>query len=284
MRAFIDVRPASLGRGIHRVAEALRRYAPPDVEIVSDPLTADLVLVHCIGWGSLEGWAFRDDQKLAIAQYCYLTTEDPSPARWGEVWKRAALVWSYYDLPFLSGRSDFPFYFSPLGADAEVFQPDPIRRALWAIVTSGYIAETEGVRECAEACARVGSRMFHLGPDLQLGRHVRFGHGITDRQLAEVYSGARFVAGLRRGEGFELPAAEGLLCGARPIMFDAKHYRDWFDGFAEFVPEADAETVTAAIEALLRRPGQAVSALERAQAAERFAWPRIAAGFWERVR
>ena len=48
MRVYLNA-PAHLSRGIHRVATALRRTAPPGVEIVEDARLADLTIHHLVG-------------------------------------------------------------------------------------------------------------------------------------------------------------------------------------------------------------------------------------------
>jgi hypothetical protein len=108
-------------------------------------------------------------------------------------------------------------------------------------------------------------------------------HGIDDATLARVYSECHFVSGLRRVEGFELPAAEGLLCGARPIFFDGPHYRAWFDTFAEFIPEAASTTWSRRSRRFSGTGARPVTDAERADAARRFDWREIARGFWDRI-
>lgn len=282
--AFVKVVPDHLSVGIHRVAKALAAAAPAyKVEIVDDAVNADLVVQHVIGWGSLEGWAIKPGQKRAVIQYCLRTTEDPSPTRWAEEWKQAALVASYYDLAAYAPGHAFAFYHAPLGADASVFKPDPIPRALFQCVTSGYVADTESAGEVAEAARRVQGRVFHLGPDLGLGKHVWALRGISDSLLAELYAGSRYVSGLRRIEGFELPAVEGLLCGARPIMFDTPDYRTWFDGFASFVPECPPAELVEHLVKLFQSRLDPMDPGVRRQAVNRFSWDAFAGGFWERV-
>lgn len=307
MKAFVEVVPKDLSYGIHRVAEALRAAAPAfDVEIVTDPSTADLLVQHVIGWGSLAGWEplLKGNQpRRVLMQYCLRTTEDPSPARWFAEWSKpdVAFVASYYDLDayvfrpksltgaapgvpelLLQGKQ-FQFYYAPLGADPSIFKPDPIKRALFQCATSGYVADTESVGEVAKAAAAVGGRVFHLGPNLDLGPHVLHVRGISDRLLAELYSGCRYVSGLRRVEGFELPAVEGLLCGARPIMFDTPDYRRWFDGFATFVPECSPDELTDRLKSLFSAPQTPTPRAVLKEARARFSWSAFADGFWRRL-
>lgn len=294
MKAFVKCVPASLGRGLHRVADALARYAPPEVTIVDSAVEADLVVIHVIGHGSLDGWAFRDDQKVAAMQYCLLTTEDSRAEAWLPFWSRCTAVWSYYDLhAYLDVRreemgsggramwSKCNIYHAPLGVDGEVFQPsDPLRKR-FGIGTSGFIAETEGVKECYVACHAAGRDLFHLGPNLGLGPGVLSMHNISDADVADMWSQCSYVAGLRRIEGFELPALEGLASGSRPIVFDAPHYRQWFGEHAEYVPEVGFDEVVEAIKVILSKPVRPVTPAERSHVLARFDWKTLVNGFWQ---
>ena len=87
-----------------------------------------------------------------------------------------------------------------------------------------------------------------------------------------------------------MPAAEGLLCGARPLMLDREHYRQWFEPWAEFVPETDPATLTDAIVEIFRSDAGAfrftmrtVTDAERAAAAEVFNWENLVGDFWSLV-
>lgn len=293
MRVFVDA-PPTLSRAMTRVARALTEYAPLHVQITKNPIDADLVMLHVIGYHE----AVKDidllvkrGQQFGIIQYCLRSTEKPSTASWAPIWAEAQVVWSYYDLRgateedalFIDAEPNW--YISPLGVDTRVFYPvQPPREREFTILTSGYVAESECVNEAATAVHRVGGYQFHLGPNLNFnGTRVRHELGISDQQLADVYRSSQFVAGLRRGEGFELPAAEGLLCGARPILFDRSHYRRWYDGFAEFIPEGSPDEVTDALEALFRKGPRPVSHAELLAARDVFDWETLVSGFWEKA-
>lgn len=296
MKAFVKCLPASLGRGLHRVADALARYAPPEITIVGTVEEADLVVQHVIGHGSMQGWNMRDDQETAMIQYCLLTTEDSRSTAWLPHWERANVVWSYYDLnAYLHARIDemgsggqamwsrCNFYHAPLGVDGSVFQPSEPTRKRFGIGTSGFVADTEGVKESYAACKAHNLDLFHLGPNLGLGPGVLYMHNIGDADVAEFWSQCRYVAGLRRIEGFELPALEGLASGSRPVVFDAPHYRRWFGEHAEYVPEVGHDEVAAALTELLSKPVRPVSPAERAHALDVFDWRKLVTGFWEKA-
>lgn len=290
MKAFVAVRPSNLSKAVHRIADALAKYAPPVVEIVPEKADADLAVLYAIGFPEIAEWMDEADangQRAVIAQLCLRTSQRASTADWLPLWKRAALVFSYYDLPTLTEEDGeawrgVNFLHSPLGVDGDVFKPSG-RAKDFVIGTSGYVAETEGVKECAEAARTVGRRMFHLGPDLHVGDNVKAREGLTDAQLAEYWSRCSYVAGLRRTEGFELPAVEAIACGSRPVMFDRPHYRKWFNGHADFIPEGSEREVTAALVDLFRSEPRPVGDEERQAVLWKFSWESIVSSFWTRV-
>lgn len=305
MKVYLDL-PAPLSFAMDRVVAALKVTAPGcGFEVVGTEEAAELVLLHVIGYddGLTEAIAriTAAGKRYAMIQYCVRTTQRPNVGDWLPLWRGAEGVWSYYDLQALAtedGIGDLAglgvhWHLAPLGADAQVFRPYNVpRRAL--ILTSGYVAATEGAVEAARAVLAVGGRMIHLGPraDVEpelveaLGGEafaklqIAFQHRIPDGILAQMLSRVQFVAGLRRGEGFELPAVEGLLCGARPIMFDQPHYRLWFDGLAEFVPEGTPEELTVTLAELFRAGARPVTEEERALVRARFDWRTSTLGFW----
>jgi hypothetical protein len=270
------------------------------VTFVDDPARADVQILDVIGIGSLE-YLYRPDS-YALIQYCFLTTEEPAVNEWlldrttppspsgnrGVFWRdrfeRARLVMSYYDLPSLVGSSDFPFYRAPLGVDGSVFYDRTRRPRPACVLSSGHDAYGEAIRECREAARRVGQPLIHIGSNFDwMGDGCLVACGISDAQLAEYYSQARYVSGLRRGEGFELPVVEGLACGARPICFDLPCYRFWFGEHAVFVPELLSDGLVGAITEILRTEPRAVSPAERACVLEKFSWPSICRDFWTRL-
>ena len=249
-----------------------------------------MVFIHVIGYPdtvrAVEECRARGQQYVMI-QYCLRSTQKPNTADWFQLWEDALLVWSYYDLAQLAFEDSLMIstenlYCSPLGVDHDVFRysPQPPR---FLMMTSGYVAETEGVREVEEATRLVGASMFHLGPALDLAGHVVSKHGILDAELSRIYGSCEFVAGLRRCEGFELPAAEGLCSGARPILFDRPHYRKWYGQWGVFIPEESHTDVVNSLLQVFARGYQSVTAEEAAEAALWFDWGRIIRELYRRV-
>jgi hypothetical protein len=275
-------------RSIMRVASALKRHAPASIEITKDRAGADFIVHHVVGVQNfaaepLDERIEKDRKPYAVVQYCLRSTERPDPAFWGPLWRGAEVVWSYYDLgKFCSdaGRSpDFRFLFHPLGVDGSVFRPNGGGKR-YVVGTSGWVAETEAVGECAAAAN--GRGHFHLGPDLGFPG-VEYREGISDEMLAGFWGACSYVAGLRRCEGFELPAYEGLACGARPVVFDAPHYRRWLGDHAVYVPEVEPAELTERLREVFATPPTPVSVEEREEFVGRFGWPAIARKFWEAV-
>ncbi len=290
---------------IARIVGAVKQYAPKGIEFVQRRVDAELVIHTIVGVGNFDKQGVPIDrliaqerengQRYAMIQCCLASTENPTPDFWGPLFAGAELVWSYLDVKaFMRPTparaetaldwSDFRFFYAPLGADHGVFNRSRRASRDIMLLTTGYVAESEGILECSEAVARLGGWHVHVGPDFKLGPHFMSLLNVTDDRLATLYSRAQFVAGMRRCEGFELPAAEGLLCGARPIMFDAPHYRQWFQRWAEFVPESDHNTVVAAIMEAIKNPrAPKVGKDESDEAASTFDWVNICGMFWRGV-
>jgi glycosyltransferase involved in cell wall biosynthesis len=285
LRVYLDP-PEKMSMAMQRVASALRYTAPEGIKIVRRQKEADLSILHVIGWEGLEKETAKGP--YAIIQYCMRTTEKPHTSDWLDVWKHAAAVWSYYDLRRLCQADHVDFegnlLVAPLGVEQKIFHSNGINNRSYVIFTSGYLAEPESVESVAAAVERVGGRMIHLGPNLYLGDHVESYTDIDDIYLAALYRQCRFVSGLRRGEGFELPAAEGLLCGCRPILYDQPHYRLWYDKWGLFIPEESPEVVESALVRIFKDSlDQTVTESEIRQASERFHWESVTSRFWERI-
>ena len=278
------------------VEHSLTKCAPPDISIVKDALDADLIVVPIIGRRDkirqLTSVFRQRKQRYVIAQYVLRSSQKPNTNEWIDIWQQAHFVWSYYNLPLLCAEDrcpyDFRFYRSPLGGDDDVFQTVPLshdRPAL--ILSSGRAWTDESARECVLAAQQVGKIAWHLGasfPPLMRSDipTLRVWPKVSDDELVRIYQQVQYVSGLRRVEGFELPSVEGLLCGARPIMFDRPHYRDWFGPLAEYIPEGTREQELADLVRLFESPYRPVTIGEVNQARLLFDWGPIAEGFWSR--
>ena len=288
--------PPQPSRGLQRIADALTRYAPESVTITPFHDEADLVVVYAIGRRErILGQTrhlLEKRRKYAIIQVCLRSTMSPFTKDWFDIWRGAQVVWSYYDLqrainidvthgrPYL--KLDNHLH-APLGVDSSVFRDYEMPRDHYVIATSGVSRLQESVRECIEAAKQVDGRIFHVGDSSPSWKGItRFSDGMNDEKLAMCYSACEFVSGLRRKEGFELPAAEGLLCGARPICFDTPDYRWNYKEWAEYIHEGTRQEVVDQLVQLFKQGARPVTEQERTEAAAWFNWKRVCGEFWGR--
>lgn len=227
-------------------------------------------------------------QRTAVIQYVMRSSQKPHTKWWIDLWQGSETVWSYLPLDEWAaedcyGGSKFDFYHAPLGVDASGFQPRRTSRYT-TVLTTGRDWLTESVRECVQAAQEVKRHprpARHLGPCLNRPSLECYSD-LPDGILSSLYSQCHYVSGLRRIEGFELPAAEGLMCGARPILFNREHYKSWYGDWAEYIEEGDRQSVVDQLVELFKRPVRTVTQSERDAAATRFHWPTLVDGFLTR--
>lgn len=280
MRIFCDVGFQS--NGVSRVALNLARYLPQDCQLTTGPESADLTVLHVVG---RHDHACRSARKIkaeghqyAVIQYVLESCRNPDPKDWQELWDGAKVVWSYYDL-----TQHIPHqYLAPLAADPDVFFPMESEKQ-YIIGANGEDYRAECLAEVRMAAHGLG-RVLHVGPDFAADPNVTSVKHITDEQFRVYYNQCHRFACLRRKDGFEMIAVEALLCGVRPVMFDAPRFRRWFDGLAEFIPEGTPGEVVNSMKSLLRSSPSPVTGAEVEETKSRFNWERIIRGFWERCR
>lgn len=312
MKIYLELPEES--RGIGRVYTALAARLPEGWELTKDSMEADHIVLHIVGRHDQNlrkaQWCKKYNIPYSVIQYCLRSTKNPNTADWFEIWKDARTVWSYYDLRQALADDGHElektpnFYLAPLGVDTKVFKDrnktgsckvcgevydnhidkkhDFFPSRKYSILASSQHALSESARECVLASQEVGREMVFLGHELRRGSDVVCISGISDIELSDLYSHCEFVSGLRRIEGFELPAIEGLMCGARPVFFDKPHYRLWFDGIAEFIPEGTREEVVESLKQLFLKGTLPVSSGEKAFAKQLFNWDTIVEGFWKK--
>lgn len=293
--------PHGLSRAMARVTNALRRHLPDGcVEVASEDL-AEHVVLHVIGAEGIHDKLSALSKPYSIIQYCVKSTT-MTPAQWLPIWRDAEAVWSYYDLNALLEEDFYDvrdkighapqldnFYYAPLGVDMSFREWPDTRRYIAAM--TGYVAESECLDQVAAAAANFVMRehgrfnIFHLGPsNLNLGSHVKSLLHVNDDVVAQEFSRAQYVTGLRKVEGFELPLIEGYICGAHPVTFALPCYQKWFTCLdAVFLnPEGDVFKQLGAlfsrtpVNERLTPPAEARRAIVR----QNFNWDVIAPGFW----
>jgi len=274
---------------ITRIADALKKYLPQEHELVNSKDDADFVVVCAYGHRrSMKYYTERllkQNKKYAIVQLSVRSTPNPGTQDWLPIWEKAKLVWSYYDLHLLCKEDgtlpNFNFYHAPLGVDSEIFKETKSERNfIIASTGNGRRWNKECKAEIMLAAEKTGKKVFHLGPGENNGT-ITYSNGMNDGTLATYYSQCEFVSGLRRVEGFELPVIEGLLCGARPICFDRQHYKQWFEGLAEFIPEDEKRVES--IQNIFTKGARPVTEKEKEYVRTHFNWKEITGEFWKQA-
>lgn len=271
---------------LNRVYDAFLRYTTDDnIQFVDREQDAELVILHVIGRNEqmlrIANRLMEQGKKYIVAQYVLQSSQKPRCQPWMALWNKAEMVWSYYDLYSHCQEEGlqpaFNLYQSPLGV-APHFAYEKASKD-WIMMSSGASWVSESVREIHIAAQQIGAKALHLGPDLKRAWVQCIG-GVSDRELSQYYSRCHFVAGLRRKDGFELPAAEGLICGARPVLFDQPRYRQWYEEWGLFIPEGPREQVIEELKMIFASGIKPVSAAESRAARALFNWAEIVGGFW----
>src|SRR5678815_462012 len=251
MKIYVDP-PPTMSNAMFRVARALKETAPAGVRIVNDVSQADLLIMHVIGLDAID---YERNKMCAVVQYC-LCPASGVMHWWHPLWERAKAVWSYYDLtPYLPAGARF--YHAPMGVNGAFTKPIPFGPRDLAVLTSGYVngPGAEAIEEVTVACQELGLKSIHLGPrptNMSPDVQMQTVYNISDVTLASLYRRCQYVSGLRFVEGFELPALEGLVCGARPIMFRRPDAR-WFNNHACFVTEQHGRPLIDELKEVLSR-------------------------------
>lgn len=263
-----------LGRAIHRVAEATKKYAPDRVALVNDPQEADLQVIPTIGMGQVNQINRRPNLPYVLWQLCYLTTEEPNPEFWQPIWEKSVLTASYYNLPVTRQEN---FLLTPIGFEPDKFFNDPARDKYFDAVITGYVDAPVG-EELANVVTAF-NKVVHVGGDIGLDGvdgYFRM-EGISDKHMRYLYQTSRYSIGLRHSEGFELPILEGQACGAVGVAFNLDCYTRWFSDFAIFL-DID-EPVLPQLKALARQDTIEWQELDLS----RFYWENVISNFWNKV-
>lgn len=291
LKAFVE--PPLDDFCINRIAQALKKYAPAEIEFVPTESEADLAVLYAHGRKKHIWWTIcrlkKNGQRAAVVQMSLRSTPNPHTSDWLNIWNESAVVWSYYNLRQLCQEEgtpvNFDFYHAPLGVDTTVFTETPLeRKYVIGIHSKGW--SRESLEEVVTAARAAHGTVLNFESEKDYGDGVEYTGLIKndDAKLARYYSQCKYVSGLRRVEGFELPVIEGLMCGARPICFDLPSYRQWFEGLAEFIPETGgrAQIIPALINIFKNEP-KPVSEIEKSNVQDKFNWGTIARGFWQQV-
>ena len=274
MKVHCEVEPGWMGRVMYRFVEAIKRFAPESVFFVQRAEEADLQILQVIGLGSLPFLKCKD---YVVFQHCFLTSETRA---WLGIWEKARLVASCYDLPSML-PGNYRFHRMPMGVDSAKWS-EVTEQKRYLCMATGYDPAQEAIREMFDTCYSLGGTLVHVNRNFNWGKGYVNYDNISDEKMQELYSKSQFVSALRHTEGFELPAVEGLLCGARPVMFDLPCYRYWFNDVALFVEEKHGVALVQDLVRVLSSP-KPVEENERNWARRKFDWSVIIPELWRTI-
>lgn len=267
-----EYRNPNWGRAFTRISKAFHDYSPDWVEWTNNN-DYNIRLVHVVGGEELPLLNSELD-KTVIIQHCYFTTYIDY---WDKYWKDALLTVSFHNLPDYTSEK-FNFYRMPWGADPKVFYYNGEEK-LYDIFVTGHVAETESINEIYKAAKLLNISMLHTGHNFNFGHPYRHLEYMVDNVFRKLLANTKYVAGLRKIEGFEMACVEGLFCKAVPIVFDLPTY-SFYEGLAIFInPNADI------VEQLIIHLSNPVYLSEEQyqEAIRRFSWENIMGGFYSEL-
>ena len=183
----------------------------------------------------------------------------------------------------------------PLGVDTRVFHPRQAPRVPGRIVAvASADSPSKGADTLLRALAKLvaereaqltvvgrlvpGGQTERLVRDLALGDSIRFVHGISEIELAELMASAEIAVVPSLYEGFSLPAVEHMASGTPLVASRTGALPEVTGAAAELVEPGDPEVLCRALRALLdspdRRAQLSAAASQRVQ--ERFSWNAVA--------
>lgn len=189
------------------------------------------------------------------------------------------------------------FHIAPNGVDHSIFAPCPdVRRRNDLIVTTAS-ADTplKGLPVLIDAFAQIAEKYPKLkllvigrlrpGPtsaaidSANLSDRICFKGGLSQAEIASCFCEATMMISPSLFEGFGMPAAEAMACGAPVIVSTGGALPEVAGDAGIITPKGDAAALAKAMENLLDKPEQrdalGAAGLERARAL--FSWPRHAA-------
>ena len=255
----------------------LIRYAPSDVIFVNDINDADLQIVDITRLSDRNN--IKHKNYIALF-HCFGEWSEEKHEDYLDIFKNAVMVYSHLDLSEFGDKINYTR--GPWGVDEDIFYRSSGYGKQFMIVTTGTIAETEGISECVAACDALGGRLMHIGRNLGYkNKSYENAVNLTQTQMQTMYNSSFFVNGMRRVEGFEKPVIEGALCGARPICFDTPLFRHWYKDIPVYVEEAEFNVTASNIVDRLREKYRPITDDEISYLKKKFSWVRVAKNFWE---
>jgi hypothetical protein len=270
MKLF-EVSNPDFGKAFKKISSALRTHSPDGVEWVDSIESADYSIVHVVGGQEYEKLLTMDLNKTIIYQHCFLTS-GVEENLWKPLWKDSALLVSWNNLGsyLLEGTN---FLRIPLGADPLVYAKVPEINKNIDIFTTGHVAKTESIDKIYEACKQAGKVLNHTGENFRYSPNwYKYVNYIDENLYGSFLSRAKYVAGLREIEGFEMHCIESAMTGSVPIVPNLPSY-DFYSDFAKVI-DLDGDVVSQLVE-ILNSPYKTLSNETVDYIRHEFSWEKI---------
>jgi len=271
-------------RALHNNNKYIKQFAPDNIEFVESVDNADYKIVHIIGENELN--LCYPFEKTIPFFYCFLTGSLYPTMFWRDVVKNVPLVLSYYPLNEWF-EEKFNFYRTPLGVDVNIFKRDYRRQKENAVLSTGYVSETERIEAFYKAFSMLGYKVFHVGKDFSFGKNFVYFENVNTEVIVDLYNRSKYVNAIRVVEGYEIGAIEGGLCGARPICLNNNIYSYWYEDFPIYIKDdgfmTDDEVAEAIIIAVLNDKRKEVTEGEMDWLRNRFNIERVYTDLWRNI-
>ena len=259
-----------------------KTYAPNRIEFIGNPEDADLQILDITRISDKD---YLRCDKYILFMHCFGEWSEENPMVYKSLFENALAVYSHLDLASVFPELKHKFIRGPWGVDPDKWMKSPNSPYKpYIILNTGEIAETEGIKECIVAAENANKKLIHVGTHLPYtNKSYSNVSNLSTRDMRDTYNASLYVSALRRFEGFEKPAMEGLLCGARPICFDTPLYRFWYGDLAEYVPESTEAITSSAIQKIFEGERREVTLEEQNLAIEKFGWKNVSINFWNEL-
>lgn len=184
----------------------------------------------------------------------------------------------------------------PLGVDQQMFRPregGPAAERPRIVTTSSSDVPLKGLRHLLSAFSQLSRDWPEAelvvvgkpreGPTRDLARQLeaegrlRFVHGLSTGELAELYASATICVTPSLYEGFGLPAIEAMACGTPVIVTDGGALPEVVGEAGRVVSAGSGDALRGAMDELLHDSEQraAMAAAGLARVRERYCWDRV---------
>jgi len=260
-----------------------KSYAPAKYEFVRDPAIADFQILDIT---RISDKYYLKCDKYLLFFHTFGEWAEESPSEYYDLFNNAMLVYSHLDLASIYPTMNRDkFMRGPWGCQPDVwFKKEYLKNDRYQILCTGEIPQTEGIRECIAACDELYTKLLHVGTNFNYQNYSYTNKSnLPYNEMNEAYNNSLWVSALRRIEGFEKPAIEGLLCGARPICFDTPLYRYWYGNFARYVKEGTEQETYNDLLRVMKEEYAPITKEEMGEAIKKFAWFYVSQNLWSRI-